>query len=132
MKLFYLSSLIVLLLLPQAVLADPLDNVANLVKQGNTKELGKLFAANVDLVIMDNENTYSKDQAIQVLNTFFAKNKPLSIKLLHKINSSASFHLGVCILTTTDKREYRISFTLKDQGGTMNIIDFKIEDEKVK
>jgi hypothetical protein len=132
MKLFYLSSLIVLLLLPQAVLADPLDNVANLVKQGNTKELGKLFAANVDLVIMDNENTYSRDQAIQVLNTFFAKNKPLSIKLLHKINSSASFHLGVYILTTTDKREYRIAFTLKDQGGTMNIIDFKIEDEKVK
>jgi hypothetical protein len=132
MKLFCLSSLIFLLLIPHAVLADPLDNVASLVKQGNTKELGKLFAANVDLVIMDNENTYSKDQAIQVLNTFFAKNKPLSIKLLHKINSSASFHLGVYILTTTDKREYRISFTLKDQGGTMNIIDFKIEDEKVK
>ncbi|WP_295720873.1 DUF4783 domain-containing protein [Mucilaginibacter sp.] len=132
MKLFCLSSLIFLLLIPHAVLADPLDNVANLVKQGNTKELGKLFAANVDLVIMENENTYSKDQAIQILNTFFAKNKPLSIKLLHKINSSASFHLGVYILTTTDKQEYRVAFTLKDQGGTMNIVDFRIEDEKVK
>lgn len=121
-----------LLLIPNMVLADPLDNVANLVKQGNTKELAKLFAASVDMNIMDDENTYSRGQAVQLLDRFFAKNKPQSIKLLHKINSRASFHLGVYILTTADKQEYRIAFTLKEEGGTMSIIEFRIEDEKVK
>ena len=127
-----MSSLMFLLLIPNMVLADPLDNVANLVKQGNTKELAKLFAASVDMSIMDNENTYPKGQAVQLLDRFFAKNKPQSIKLLHKINSRASFHLGVYILTTTDRQEYRIAFTLKEEGGTMSIIEFRIEDEKVK
>lgn len=132
MKLFYLSSFIIMLLLPAMVFADPLDNVASLVKQGNTKELNKLFAASVEITIMDEESSYSKEQATQILDKFFAKNKPQSIKLLHKVNSSSSFHLGVYILTTTDKQEYRVAFTLKDTGGTMNIIEFRIEDEKVK
>ncbi|HEY9196357.1 MAG TPA: DUF4783 domain-containing protein [Mucilaginibacter sp.] len=132
MKLFYLSSFIVMLLLPAMAFADPLDNVASLVKQGNTKELNKLFAASVEITIMDEGNSYSKEQATQLLDKFFAKNKPLSIKLLHKVNSSSSFHLGVYILTTTDKQEYRVAFTLKDTGGTMSIIEFRIEDEKVK
>ncbi|GAA3966520.1 DUF4783 domain-containing protein [Mucilaginibacter dorajii] len=132
MKLLYLSSFIFLLLVNTKASADAIDNVANLVKQGNAKEIAKLFAANVDITLMEDENTYPKDKAAAILDDFFAKNKPQSIKLLHKVNSSASIMLGVYILTTTDKKEYRIAFTLKSINGTMSIVEFRIEDEKVK
>jgi hypothetical protein len=132
MKLLYLSSVILFLLIPGAVLADALDNVANLIKQGNNKEIGKLFAPTVEMTVMADEQSYAQTQATAILGDFFAKHKPQTIKLLHKVNSSATIQLGVYILTTADKQEYRIAFTLKDVGGTMRIIEFGIEDEKVK
>src|SRR5690348_8519673 len=100
MKLIYLPSFIILLLLPCVVAADPIDNVANLIKQGNTKELSKLFASSIEIAIMDNENIYSQTQATLILDRFFSKNKPKTIKLLHKVNSSVNYRFGVFILTT--------------------------------
>ncbi|MDN3581157.1 DUF4783 domain-containing protein [Mucilaginibacter flavus] len=132
MKLLYLSSFIFLLLVSTKASADAIDNVANLIKQGNAKEIAKLFAPNVDITLMEDENTYPREKAATILEDFFAKNKPQSIKLLHKVNSSSSITLGVYILTTTDKKEYRIAFTLKNINGSMSIVEFRIEDEKVK
>ena len=131
MKLIYLPSFIILLLLPQFVATDPIDNAANLIKQGNTKELSKLFAPTIEMTIMDDENSYSKVQATLIIDKFFNNNKPKSIKLLHKVNSSASYHLGVYILTT-DKGAYRVAITLKDLDHKMSLIELRIEDEKVK
>jgi hypothetical protein len=131
MKLVYLSSLIVLFLLPGFTPADPIDDVANLIKQGNAKEMSKLFASTIEITMMDEENIYSQAQAALILDKFFVKTKPKSIKLLHKVNSSANYRFGVFILTT-DAGLYRVAFTLKDTGGKMSIIELRIENEKVK
>jgi hypothetical protein len=131
MKLKYLPSLFFLLLIPYASSADVIDNVANLLKAGNTKELSKLFANNVEIAIMEEENVYSQTQATVILDKFFAKNKPKDIKLLHKINSGGNYHFGVYILST-DKGEFRVTITLKNAGKTTNVVELKIEDEKVK
>jgi len=127
MKLSYLPSVILLLLLPFASKADGIDNVANLLKAGNTKELSKLFAPSIEITIMDNENTYSQTQAAVILDKFLAKNKPKAIKLLHKVNSGGNYHFGVYLLNT-DTGEFRVAITLKDN----NVVELKIEDEKVK
>ncbi len=131
MKLIYLPSFIILLLLPRISPADPIDNVADLIKQGNSRELARLFAANVEIAVMDEENIYSQAQATLILDKFFSKNKPKSIKLLHKVNSSANYRFGVFILTT-DTGVYRVAFTLKGAEGKMNLIELRIETEKVK
>jgi len=131
MKLIYLPSLILLFLLPGFAPADAIDNVANLLKQGNSKELAKLFAPSIEISLMDEENIYSQAQATLILDKFFTKNKPKSIKLLHKVNSSANYRFGVFILTT-DNGLYRVAFTLKGTDEKMNIIELRIEDEKVK
>ncbi|MDN3547524.1 DUF4783 domain-containing protein [Mucilaginibacter aquaedulcis] len=131
MKLIYLPSLILLFLLPGFAPADAIDNVANLLKQGNSKELAKLFAPSIEISLMDEENIYSQAQATLILDKFFTKNKPKSIKLLHKVNSSANYRFGVFILTT-DSGLYRVAFTLKGTDEKMNIIELRIENEKVK
>ncbi|AYL97012.1 DUF4783 domain-containing protein [Mucilaginibacter celer] len=127
MKLSYLPSVILLLLLPLASMADGIDNVANLLKAGNTKELSKLFAPSIEITIMDSENTYSQTQAAVILDKFLAKNKPKSIKSLHKVNSGGNYHFGVYLLNT-DTGEFRVAITLKDNS----VVELKIEDEKVK
>jgi hypothetical protein len=131
MKFLCLPTFIILLLLPRIALADPIDNVASLIKEGNTRELSKLFASNVEISIMDNENIYSQAQATLIVDKFFSTNKPKSIKLLHKVNSSVNYRMGVFILTT-DNGPYRVAFTLKETNSKVTIIELRIESEKMK
>lgn len=131
MKFLYLPTFIILLLFPRITLADPIDNVASLIKEGNTRELSKLFAPSVEISIMDNENIYSQAQATLILDKFFSTNKPKSIKLLHKVNSSVNYRMGVFILST-DSGLYRVAFTLKEADSKISIIELRIESEKMK
>jgi len=131
MKYFYLPAIIILFLLPAAAIADPIDNIADLIRQGNIHELANLFAPSVSVTILDDENTYTKPQAEAVLDKFFGQNKPKSVKILHKITSNPSFKFGV-VIVTTERGTYRIAYTLKETNGSFLLIEMRIETEKVK
>jgi len=131
MKPLYLPFAIIFFLMPSLMATDSIDKVAELIRQGNVSELSKLFASNVEITIQDEENLYSKVQAGLILDRFFAQNKPLSIKILHKVNSNPSYRFGVLILNT-QKGPFRVAYTLKDTDGAPTIIELRIETEKVK
>jgi hypothetical protein len=130
MKPFYLLMLI-LFLFPSTSPVDPIDKVAGLIKQGNIHELAKLFASNIEITILGDENVYAKDQAELIVDKFFSQNKPKTVKVLHKINSNPNYRFGVLIVNT-DKGPYRVAYTLKGTGGDLTIIELRIEAEKVK
>ncbi|CAN5175819.1 hypothetical protein BH09BAC6_BH09BAC6_35710 [soil metagenome] len=127
MKQRYLPILFVLFLLPFAGVADPIDKVASLIKQGNAHGLAEMFAPNIEIAILTEENVYSKAQAEQVLEKFFIQNKSKTVQILHRVNSSQNYRFGVLILTT-DRGTFRVAFTLKDDA----LIELRIETEKVK
>ena len=129
MKTVYLSLMLLFSALTTALAADPIDRVADLFAKGQTQEIAKLFPANVDMGIITDVNTYTKAQAEQQLQKFFTQNKPLNAKVLHKVTSSATFNLAVISLTT-DKGVYRVSCTLKDNKGVMQLVEVRIEGEK--
>ena len=129
MKLRYMPLLLLLLLLPPAVKADPIEKIAGLLKQGNAHELATLFATNIDLNILDESDVYSKGQSEMILDNFFKENKPLSVKLLHRVNSNPNYNYGVVMLHT-NKGKYRVSYTLKEVNKVMVIIELRIEAEK--
>jgi hypothetical protein len=131
MKHHYLSLFIIFCFIPVVSFADPIDKVADLIRQGNIHELSKLFAANVEIAIMGNENVYSKDQTELILDKFFNQNKPKSVKMLHKVNSNPNYSFGV-LITTTDKGTFRIAYTMKETDGALLLIELRIETEKVK
>ena len=110
---------------------DPIDRVADLIGKGNAHEIARLFAPNIELTLIDEVNTYSKAQAEQILDKFFAQNRPTSHKILHKVNSSANFRFGVVIINT-DKGTYRAAFTLKGNDPNAQLIELRIESDKVK
>jgi hypothetical protein len=129
MKLRYLPIISLLFLLPLAVKADAIEQIAALLKKGNAQELATLFAANIDLSVLDQNDLYSKAQAAMILDKFFRENKPQSVKLLHRINSNPKYNYGVVILST-DKGKFRISYTLKEVNKVMVVIELRIETEK--
>jgi len=129
MKTLYLSLMLLFSALTTALVADPIDRVTDLFAKGNTTEIAKLFPANVDMAVMADVHSYTKVQAEQMLQKFFAQNKPLHAKVLHKVTSSATFNLAVIALTT-NKGVYRVSCTLKDNKGVMQLVEVRIEGEK--
>jgi hypothetical protein len=131
MKSFYLPFLVILYLSRSVSPVDPIDKVAGLIKEGNVHELAKLFASNIEVTILGDENVYAKDQAELILDKFFSQNKPKTVKMLHKINSNPNYRFGVLIVNT-DKGPYRVAYTLKGTGGDLAMIELRIEAEKVK
>ncbi|HVW98035.1 MAG TPA: DUF4783 domain-containing protein [Mucilaginibacter sp.] len=129
MKLLYLPMLVALYMLP--VSAGPIEKVAEYMRQGNVNELSKLLATNVEMTVQGEENIYSKVQAGLILEKFFHENKPVSVNVLHKINSNPSYLFGVLILNT-QKGAFRVAFTLRQTDGGLSMIELRIETEKVK
>ncbi|MBD1394544.1 DUF4783 domain-containing protein [Mucilaginibacter glaciei] len=129
MKQRYTPLLVLLLMLPAICHAGPIEKITDLLKQGNTHELAKYFAANVDMAVLENTNVYSATQSELILEKFFKENKPTGAKIFHRVSSNANYQFGVVILTT-DKGKFRVSFTLKEVGAETTIIELRIETEK--
>lgn len=128
-KLQFLPLLVMFFVLQSATTVDPIDSIAELFKQGNSAELTKQMAYTLDVSLLRKEETYSNTQAGIILGKFFTQNKPKSVKVLHRVNTSNAYRLGVLLLTT-DKGAFRVSFTLNGTKGVLQIIDLRIEAEK--
>ncbi len=130
MKLLYLP-LLALLIFPVSP-TDTVDTVAQLIGKGAVPEIARLFPAEVEIGLPGTEqDTRTKAAAVSILEKFFAQNKPVSVKILHKINNGGNFQYGVVILATA-KGPYRVSFNLKNENGSVQLSKLLIEPEKVK
>ena len=132
MKFTHLFAVVVIMLtMSTAAQVDPIDRVTELLGQGNVTEIAKLFAPDVEMTVMNQEDSYSKLQATAVLSKFFDAHKPKQVKLLHKVNSNKKFLFGVAILSSTGGH-YRIAYMLSETGNSMKIVEMRIEIEKTK
>lgn len=129
MKLLYLPLLVIFYLMPTG--AGPIEKVAELIRQGNVGELSKMFANNVEITMQNDDNVYSKVQAGLILEKFFSQNKPVSVKIFHKVNSNPKYQFAVVILNT-QKGPFRITYTLKETDSSLMLIELRIEAEKGK
>ncbi|MGY3211279.1 DUF4783 domain-containing protein [Mucilaginibacter sp. HD30] len=130
MKLLYLP-LLAFLFFPVSP-ADTVDTVAQLLGKGAVHEIAKLFPAEVEIGLPgSDQDMLTRAAAESMLEKFFAQNKPLGTKVLHKIINGSSFQYGVVILSTA-KGPYRVSFNLKNENGAIQLIKLLIEPEMVK
>lgn len=129
MKLLFLPLVVIFFVAP--AVPGPIEKVAELIRQGNVTELSKMFAANVEISMQNEDNVYSKVQAGLILDKFFGQNKPISVKIFHKVNSNPKYQFAVIILNTQNG-PFRIAYTLKETESTLMLIELRIETEKVK
>jgi hypothetical protein len=130
MKRFYLTSIFFLLFVT-AVNADQIDSIAWLIKQGNSQRLSQLLSPTVEITMNEQENTYSKRQAIAVISKFFNEHRPVTSKLLHKVNSGSKFLFGVVIYSSSSG-VYRIAYTVDITKKSTRIIELRFETQKTK
>ena len=90
------------------------------ILNGAAENLGIYFGDNVDLTLLNNNNKYSKTQAIKVLKEFFKKNPPLE----YSSNSNRTYVSGR--MTTEDGESFLLNYTLKNRGNQLIITDLTI------
>jgi len=101
------------------------DDIDAAIRSGNTKVLSQRMNVNVELVILDKDDIYSKVQAQRILQQFFEKNKPLSFEILHKGGKdNTQYFIGT--LKTKDKK-FRVYYLLKTKDKKSLIYQFRIE-----
>jgi len=111
--------------------ADIIDELSAHFKAGNAKEIAKDFAASVELIIIDQEDVYSKAQSEQILKDFFVKNPPSKSSIIHRLSTSQNYRFGIFSLITKNGK-FRVSVTLRLQkpSNTFLITELKIELDK--
>ncbi|RZL33428.1 MAG: DUF4783 domain-containing protein [Pedobacter sp.] len=109
--------------------ADIIDDLSSYFKSGNSKEIAKNFAPTIELIIIDEEDVYSKAQGEQILKDFFSKHQPVKTSIFHRINNSQNYRFGVIVLNTA-KETFRVSVTMKKFNTAFLITELRIEPAK--
>lgn len=101
------------------------EGIAESFNKGNSRELARHFNNNIELVVLDNEDVYSKSQAELILRDFFSANTPVKFELLHQGGKESSrYAIGNL---ETKNGNFRIYFLLKLRNGTPLIHLLRIE-----
>lgn len=107
--------------------AQTTDEIISCLKTGNAKVLSRYFNQNVDLVVLDNGNVYSKAQAQQIVNNFFSNHSPESFIVLHDVRKEgAKYVIGTL---KTNNGSYRVYFLLKESSGKDYIHQLRIQKQ---
>jgi len=110
-------------------LVDAIDRIAALLQQGQARELVKQFSASVELNILNDEKVVSRTQAETMLNNFFAANKPVAVKVIHRMNTNPNLSFAVTQLRT-NIGNFRVSYSIKNTNGNQEVTELRIESEK--
>ncbi len=114
---------------PKQAQKDIIDGLALNFKVANSKEIGKSFAPTLELILLDEEDVYSKAQGEQILKDFFLKYTPTKAVVLHKLNTNQNFRFGVLTLGT-NKGDFRVSITLKKIDKDFLITELRVDPAK--
>lgn len=124
----FLFSFILLFVASTAVFAqnETADEIAALLKAGNSSALSNYFMSNVDLAILDTDDVYSKTQATQITKRFFDEHPPSAFSIKHQGKSKLDDHYRIGTLTTA-KGDFRVTYFLKSHEGKYLIKQLRIE-----
>lgn len=123
-NLFFISGLIIL---SNQANAQVPDEIIQSLKAGDSKALSEYFNQNVEMVVLENDNVYSKAQAQQIVNKFFSNNTPESFNVIHQGGKEgAQYVIGNLV---TNKGSFRVYFLLKKNNNKDYIHQLRIEKQ---
>lgn len=121
----------VLLVLPfMAMTSAPnFGTIGKALSSGNVATIIQYCDANLDIAILDEEKTYTKADAKDLLDRFFAKYQPKSFDMGHE-GTSKSKGAYYCIggLKTSNKN-FRVFIYAKGEGKDFVIQELRFEEE---
>lgn len=103
------------------------EQIPAALRTGNAAMLAGYFNPHVELVILDKEDVYSKEQAMRIIQDFFASHQPRQFTIKHQGGKSQSRYAIGQLQTKTGN--YRVYFLLKWTEGKAFIHQLRIESE---
>ena len=106
------------------------DEIVLAFEAGNAAELAKHFNTSIELIILEEEDVYSKTQAEQIIRKFFSDNKPSSFTVIFEGGKEPSKYAIGKLVTSTGP--YRVYLLIKETKGSPLIHQIRIEAEDIK
>ena len=125
-----LTIVFISMVLISSVFAQVPKDIMNSLDTGDAKLLSGHFNQNVELVVLDNDNVYSKAQAQQIVNNFFKSFPPVkehAFSVIHNGGKEGAKYVIGKLKTT--KGNFRIYFLLKKNGTKEYIHQLRIEKQ---
>lgn len=107
---------------------DVPPSIFDAMKVGNAAEVSKYFNSSVELVVLETEDFYSKQQAEQILKKFFDTNKVKKFSLLHQ-GGKDDTQYAIGSLQTVVGETFRVYFQFKSSNGKTLIHQMRIVKE---
>jgi len=105
--------------------ATGLDDVISALRSGNASELAKYIDDNIEITLPDKTDSYSRSQAIAVLQDFFNNNAVKGYELKHKGDNGGS---QFCIGTLQTKAgNYRTTVFMNTKNGRLLVKEIKFQ-----
>ena len=105
-----------------------LKAIQNSVKASNASSLVEHFDSTVELTIGEQEGTYSKAQAEQIVRSFFQRNKATSFVVKHSGSSSMGKKYEIGTYKTSSKT-FRTYVLISQKDGKYVIHQLRFEEE---
>jgi hypothetical protein len=106
-----------------------IDAVAKHFASGDAQKMSSYFASAIELNVFSEENLYSRSQAEQILRDFFSKNRPVSVKVIHRLTSNSNYRLAVLSMQTA-KDKFRVTISMSSNGERFLVKEIRIEYDK--
>lgn len=126
-----MKSIIFLMVFTPLMMATPvnLEEIANAISSGDAAALAKHFAADVDVIVLDDINLYTKAEAKKAMADFFTTNKPLKYTQVHQGESQGATGQYCVGILETAKQKYRVNLYLEKTGDKFLIKEIKFENQ---
>ena len=125
--------LFLILFVPFAAHADQgnpvLESISRALGAGDADGLAKFFGDNVEISILDKEQTYTKAKATEVVRGFFNTNKPKSFDQVHKGTSRENSDQYCIGNLMTVSGNYRVYLYLKVNGSNVTVQEIRFDKE---
>ncbi len=124
-----MKTILTLLVLNLLVQQPDFSAIISAIQSGNTTTLVQQMTDEVEMTVGEEEGTYTKAEATQLLKKFFASNQPKKCSVLH--NGTArdqGSHYCIGKLNAGSK-DYRLSIYCKKVGEKYLIQEIRIEEE---
>jgi hypothetical protein len=106
-----------------------LGEIMRALGSGNAVVLGQYFDSNVEITIMDDEQTYTKDRAIQVMKDFFARNPTKGFVQVHQGVSRQSQSEYIIGNLSTTNGVFRVYIYCRVAGANYFVQEIRIDRE---
>jgi hypothetical protein len=102
-----------------------LDDVIRALKTGNATELSKYVDDNIEISLPDKSDSYSKAQAVMILQDFFVNNGVKNFEVAHKgDNGGSQFCIGTL---QTRSGNYRTTVFMKTKNGRQLVKEIRFQ-----